>query len=197
MCAKRVWANLLSGCFAFSAAALFINAGSPPKQDRSWKRYYNPQWGYCLSYPDRWRKGDAFEGAGIFIETGVKRLSVALGEIDIAALQKGPQINLVDNTQVHLEGLRKFERAEHIEQLEQRPLQLLGNSALFTKSRYYDPLERVRWVEEIVFTQRQNVLYRMELECRADQLERFEPVFSRVLSSFEFDCAPRGAEARR
>ena len=187
--------TVLLGCFAFSPllALLVANAGSAPKQDSSWKRYYNTQWGYCVSYPARWRRGDAFEGSGIFVETGTKKQSNPLGEIDIAALPapvEKPQLSFVDDVQVHLEGLQKFERAQQMELLEQRPMAFFSHSALFTKERYYDPLERARWVDEMVFTQRENVLYRLELECRADQLARFEPVFTRFVSSFEFDCTP-------
>ena len=191
MTASNLWRWLIFAGFAFSAATLAAGAGSASKQDRSWKRYYNSQWGYCLSYPARWRKGDAFEGSGIFIESGVKRLSVPLGEIDVAVLPKGPQLTLIDDAQLHLDGLKKFEHAEDMEQIEQRHMDLLGNSALFTKSRYYDRMERARWVDEIIFARRQDALFRLELECRADQLTRFEAVFSRLLSTFQFNCAVR------
>lgn len=191
MMANRAWQTLLLSCFAFSSITVILANGPVPKQDRSWKRYYNPQWRYCVNYPVRWRKGDAFDGSGIFIETGVKRLSNPLGEMDIAALtdQTDAHLTLIDTMQVHLEGLKKFERAQQMELLDERPMELSGNSALFAKERYYDPLERTKWVDELVFAERQNVLFRLELECRADQLPRFEPVFARFVSTFQFDCA--------
>lgn len=195
MLTKRSWRKLLVGCFAFSSTALFALAGSVPKQDRSWKRYYNQQWGYCVSYPSRWWKGDAFDGSGIYVETGVKKRSNPLGEIDVAVLpnadgQVKHASGFVQDVQMHLDGLKKFERAQQVEQLEQRRLDLFGVSALFSKARYYDPLERGHWVDEIVFTQRGGVLYRLELECRAEHVARFEPVFTRVVSTFQFDCQP-------
>lgn len=192
MLPRRGWLTLLLSCFAVSSlTTALVNAGSTPKQDRSWKRYYNPQWGYCVSYPVRWRKGDAFEGAGIFVETGARKQSNPQGEMDIAALPdrsgKLP-LSFVDTVQAHLEGLKKFERAQQMELLEQRPMDLFGASALFAKERYYDPLERAKWVDEIVFTGRDNILYRLELECRADQLTRFEPVFTHFVSTFQLHC---------
>ncbi len=194
MMAKRVSTKTLSlGCFAVWSLLTFLpHAASTPRQDRSWKRYYNQQWGYCVSYPARWRVGDAFEGAGIFVETGVKKRSNPLGEIDVTALpdhSANPQPTFVDTVQPHLDGLKKFERAQQMELLEQRPLHLFGSSALFAKERYYDPLEHAKWVDELIFAERQNVLYRLELECRADQLTRFEPVFTQLVSTFRFDCA--------
>lgn len=195
MVASRRWRITLLGCFAFSSVmAVAASASSARKLDRAWKRYRNDQWGYCVSYPARWRHGDAFEGSGIFVETGVKRQSNPLGEMDVMALpdhSDKPQLSFIDSVQVHLEGLKKFERAQQIETLEQRPMELSGNSALFAKERYYDPLERAKWVDEIVFTHRQNVLYRLELECRADQLTRFEPVFTHFVNTFQFECAQR------
>jgi hypothetical protein len=182
-------------CVSAMAAA----AGSPSfKPETSWKRYRNKQWGYCVSYPSRWFKGEAFEGSGIFVETGVKKHSRPVGEIDIGALpnkardpdQPAP-ISLTENFQLHVEGLKKFERAERLEILEKRPLELFGNSALFTKDRYFDPLDRATWVDEIMLVNRGDTLYRLELECRSDQLARFEPVFAHFVSTFQFDCRRR------
>jgi hypothetical protein len=188
---KALWC-----CFAFSSLLpAVVNAGGIPKQDRAWKRYYNPSFGYCVSYPSRWFRGEAFDGAGLFVKTGASRFSRPLGAIDFAVLDSPPAdarlapISLVEDLRVHLAGLKKFERAERMEILEQRELKFLGHSALFTKNRYYDPQERANWAEEILFINRNGTLYRLELECRLDQLGRFEPVFSQLMNTFQFDCA--------
>lgn len=97
-------------------------------------------------------------------------------------------VSLGEDLEDHLNGLRKFERAERLEVLSKREISFLGNPALFTKSRYYDPLDRATWMEEVLFVNRAQTLYRLELECRADQLERFEPVFQYLISTFRFDC---------
>lgn len=167
-----------------------------PKQDRNWKPYKNPEWGYCVSYPSRWLKGDAFDGAGIYVETGKQRYSKPLGSMDVGALPN-PDVSLasarpvsfLDDFEVHLDVLKKFERAESVVILDKREMQLLGGSALFIKDRYYDPQDRADWAEEIVFTRHKGTLYRLELECRADQLARFEPVFDLFMRTFRFDCA--------
>lgn len=175
--------------------ALLCAAPQPAKQDRTWKPYTNSQWDYCISYPSHWLKGDAFDGAGIYVETGVKRYSKPLGEIDVGVMPAEVEsavatpVSLVENLQVHFDGLKKFERAEAIEVLEKREMKLAGSSALFTKDRYYDPQERATWIEEIIFTHHKGALYRLELECRDDQLERFEPVFQTFVSTFRFDCS--------
>jgi hypothetical protein len=170
-------------------------AASPPKQDRSWKQYRNQELGYCVSYPSRWLKGDAFEGGGFYVATGLKKHSRPLGEIDVGVLPplsvEAPHtaaVSLIENLQAHLDGLKTFERARNMEVLETRSSQFLGSPALFTKDRYYDPQDRHTWIDEVVFVQRANRLFRLELECAADQIERFEPVFTHLLSSFQFEC---------
>jgi hypothetical protein len=173
----------------------FAGPASPPKQDRSWKQYRNQQFGYCVSYPSRWLKGDAFEGAGFYVETGLKKYSRPLGEIDIGVFlpmsTDAPHtaaVNLTEHLQAHLDGLKTFERAKDMEVLEKRSMQFLDNPALFMKDRYYDPQDRRTWIDEVIFVQRENRLFRFELECTADQLVRFEAVFTRLLSSFQFEC---------
>jgi hypothetical protein len=189
---------VLLGCFALLSLPAVARTGSTLRQDSAWKRYYNEQWRYCVSYPSRWLKGDAFDGAGIFVRTGVKKYSVPIGEIDVGVIpghsdgpSLTPAVSLADDFKLHLNGLKRFVRAERIEVLEQRSLDFSGSAGLFTKQRYYDPLERRTWVDETVFVRRTNVLYRLELECRADQLERFEPVFTRFVSTFQLDCSDR------
>ncbi len=169
---------------------------APLKQDRGWKPYINPHWGYCVSYPSRWRKGDAFDGAGIFVETGARKSSKPLGAMDVGALPEtdgsvrlSPPITLLSDFEAHLDGLKKFERAESVVILDNRQMQILGSAALFIKDSYYDPLNRANWAEEIIFTRHKGTLYRLELDCRVDQLPRFEPLFNLFVSTFRFDCA--------
>ena len=167
---------------------------TPPKQDRAWKRYRNQQFGYCLSYPRRWVRGEAFDGAGVYVETGIKKYSRPLGEIDVGIVSPSndephtASVSLVEDLEVHLNGLKTFERAERMEVLEKRSMEFLGSPALFTRDRYFDPQDGSTWIDQVIFVQRKTDLFRFELECRADQLARFESVFNRLLSSFQFEC---------
>src|SRR3954468_3583764 len=153
--------NALLCSFAFSSLLpIVVNAGGIPKQDRSWKRYYNPSFGYCVSYPSRWLRGEAFDGAGLFVKTGASRFSRPMGAMDFAVLDSPPvgarlaPISLIEDLRVHLAGLKKFERAERMEILEQRELKFLGHFPLFTQNPYYDPQEPANWAEEILFINR-------------------------------------------
>jgi hypothetical protein len=189
------WRSALFCGLAFtSLLGAFVNVGNNEKQDRSWKRYHNSSLGYCVSYPAHWLRGEAFDGAGLFVETGSSKFSRPSGAIDFGALSallkdaRAIPISLSQNLEDHLEGLQKFERAERMEVLEKRELKFQGHSALFTKNRYYDPQERATWMEEVLFVNRNETLYRLELQCRAGEIERFEPVFAHLMSTFQFDC---------
>jgi hypothetical protein len=156
--------------------------------DSAWKKYSNDDLGYCVSYPSRWARGEAFDGAGMYFEVGVKKHARPSGEMDISAFSN---LKPVEYLQTHLEGLKKFERAKDLQVLEQREIPLLGSVALFTKDSYFDPQDRTNWIDEIVLVRHQGVLYRLELECRADQIERFEPVFGQFVQTFRLDCGAK------
>jgi hypothetical protein len=79
-------------------------------------------------------------------------------------------------------------RVERVETVDQHNMQMQGNPALFVKNKYYDPLERSNWTEEIVFVKRQDGLFRLELQCQTDQVNRFEPVFANVVNTLQFQC---------
>jgi hypothetical protein len=168
----------------------------PVKPETSWKLYRNKQWGYCVSYPSRWLRAEAFEGSGMFVATGLKKRSRPVAAIDIGAFPNSAKdpaqatpIGLIENFQLHIEGLKKFHRAERLEILEKRATDLSGNSALFTKDRYFDPLEGATWVDEVVLVNRTQTLYRLEFETRSDHLARFEPVFTQFVSTFNINCS--------
>ena len=190
------WRRTLLCVFGCSFLVVARGPGNfDQRLDRSWKRYRNSEYGYCVSYPARWVKGEAFEGAGLFVETGSKKFSRPIGAIDFEAISILPKdaravpISLAENLQDHLAGLQKFERAERMEILEKRDMTLQGSAALFTKHRYYDPQERATWMEEVLFVNRNETVYRFELDCRLDQIERFAPVFEYLVGTVQFDCS--------
>lgn len=180
----RTWRAflLLTPCLALAAHT------SDYRQDRAWKRYANPEGQYCLQYPKRWLKEELSE-QGITFYTGIKRYSMPTGEIDVTVLSSsddGAQL-----VEAHMDGMKRFARAEHIEIWDREKLDLDGTQAMLTKDRYRDPLDKKDWNEEIIVARHDDKLYRLEMVCRDDQVDRFESIFQRVVSSFSFDCGHR------
>jgi hypothetical protein len=180
---------------AFLACAYCISpgpgfSGSSSKLDSAWRTYSNKQLGYCVEYPSRWVREKAVEGDGIYFETGEKKFSLPIAEIDVSVVDDQP-LQTEDYVRIHLEGLRKFERAEQVEILESRAIALPNLAGLLNKNRYFDPQDGKPWVDELVVAVYGEKLYRLELECRADRIERFEPVFSHMLKSFRLECNER------
>lgn len=133
----------------------------------------------------------------MYVETGVKKFSLPIGEIDVSIVRDGV-VPPEDYIKLHVESLRKFERAQDVEVLETRPITLHDLSGVLTRNRYFDPQDAKPWIDELVVVmQRDNgKIYRLELECRADAVQRFEAVFARVLNSFQLDCNDRHGFSR-
>ena len=167
--------------------ATLVAAGPIDKLDSSWKTYRNKQLNYCMSYPSRWVRGEAFDGAGIYFEVGARRSSLPIAEINFAQLEDNSS-EAAEYVQLHLDNLRKFQRVESLELIENRSIQLVDGNGLLTKNRYRDPLDGKDWVDEMAVALRGNVLYRFQLECRAKDITRFEPVFTRVVGSLRVGC---------
>jgi hypothetical protein len=182
------------------ASALFAltqtgSAGSVLRQDRAWKVYLNRATGFCVSYPSRWMRSETYDGAGLAVTTGLKKHSpIPIGSMDVSAFplpessSKSVAFAFDDAFELQLAGLKKFVRAERVEILEKRVLTLGTVPGLFAKVRYFDPRDRREWVDEIIFTGRDHLSYRLELETRADQLQRFEANFAQFVNSFQTSC---------
>ena len=122
----------------------------------------------------------------MYFETGLRKFSMPIGEMDISASPSPDELtNIVD---LHLQGLKKFERAQQVEVLERREVKFRDTAALLTKERYLDPQDKAKWVSELLLARHNKLLYRLELVCRDDQLDRFEAVFARFVNTFQFDC---------
>lgn len=176
---------------------VLVSAGSLP-ENHSWRIYYNPAGQYCVDYPSRWAPAEAFEGAGLLLIPSTGTSWESPGEIDVEAIaDQGTSANgvagqiLLEEVRMHFDALKKFERAEQLELLEQRNIHFFGASGLFLKGRYYDPQDHAVWVNEIIFAYRASVIYRLQLTSGTDALGRFEAVFARFVNSFQFDCRAR------
>ncbi len=177
------------------AAAQFSPAGSVLRQDRAWKVYLNRTNGFCISYPSRWAKSETYDGSGLAVTSGLKKHSpIPVGSMDVSALaSSGPKVHSVslaldDDFDLQMKGLRKFARAEQVEILDRRTVTLGTNPSLFVKIRYLDPRDRKFWIDEVIFARHEHLSYRLELESRADQIQRFEANFTQFVNSFQMDC---------
>lgn len=182
--------------FVLLAAADISRAGSVLRQDRAWKVYLNRTNGFCVSYPSRWAKSETYDGSGLAVTSGLKKHSpIPVGSMDVSALaaadgQVHPaSLALDDDFDLQLAGLKKFARAQQVEILDRRTVMLATIPGLFVKVRYLDPRDRKFWIDEMIFARHEHLSYRLELESRADQIQRFEPNFTQFVNSFQMNCA--------
>jgi hypothetical protein len=184
------------------AAANSSPAGSVLRLDRAWKIYLNRATGFCISYPSRWARIETYDGSGFAVTAGVKKHSpIPVGSMDVSALAlPNAQAHSIllgfdDDFGLQLAGLKKFARAEKVEVLEKRNFSLGASPSLFVKVRYLDPRDRRFWIDEVIFARREHLTYRLELESRADQLERFEANFTQFVNSFQMECGSGASSA--
>src|SRR3954447_3580026 len=185
----------LTAAFALLAAANCSPAGSIPRQDRAWKVYLNRTAGFCIAYPSRWAKSETYDGSGLAVTTGMKKHSpIPVGSMDVSALSlptaqiRSASLAFDDDFDLQMAGLKKFARAEQVQVLEKRMFTLATSPSLFVKIRYLDPRDRRLWIDEVIFTRHDRLSYRLELETRADQLDRFEANFTQFVNSFQMEC---------
>jgi hypothetical protein len=181
---------------ALLAVANVGSAGSVLRQDRAWKMYLNRTTGFCIAYPSRWAKSETYDGSGLAVTTGVKKRSpIPVGSMDVSALSlpttqiHSASLAFDDEFELQMAGLKKFARAEQVEVLEKRTFTLATSPSLFVKIRYLDPRDRRLWIDEVIFTKHDRLSYRLELETRADQLDRFEANFTQFVNSFQMECS--------
>jgi hypothetical protein len=184
------------------AASDFGLAASALRQDRAWKVYLNRATGFCIGYPSRWSKSETYDGRGLAVATGMKKHSpIPVGSMDVSALAipgiqvRSASLALDDDFDVQLAGLKRFARAEQVEIMERRTFTLAASPSLFVKIRYLDSRDRRLWIDEVIFTRRDGLSYRLELETRADQLQRFEANFAQFVNSFQMNCGSRSTPA--
>jgi len=126
-----------------------------------------------------------------------KHSPIPVGSMDVSALAipgiqvRSASLALDDDFDVQLAGLKRFARAEQVEIMERRTFTLAASPSLFVKIRYLDSRDRRLWIDEVIFTRRDGLSYRLELETRADQLQRFEANFAQFVNSFQMNCGSR------
>lgn len=139
-----------------------------------------------MEYPKHWIRSDAAGETGIAFSTGEKRYSMPVGEIDVTVLTTPDDSSQL--LQAHMEGVKKFVRAEEMQILDSENITVDGTPATLMKDRYRDRLEKQDWTEEIIYARHDDKLYRLEVVSRSDEAARFQLMFGRMVRSFSFEC---------
>ncbi|MGA2905402.1 MAG: hypothetical protein ABSD98_16365 [Candidatus Korobacteraceae bacterium] len=164
-------------------------AAAPARKPVPWKRYCQPNAGFCFKYPGSWTMlGEVFDGNGVVVAPPQKEDRALWYEITLAMVapspegdEEGPGLNdIVEQAAAAMrEAVQDFQTLQRQERtVDHQPAQML-------KARYRDKATGRDWVEELIFIQGpENEIYSVALKCAPQELARLEPVLKGVLESW-------------
>src|SRR5208282_889782 len=170
---------------AVSQASTSVTAPKPA----TWKRYCQPEGGFCFKYPSSWSMlGEVYDGNGVVVAPPQKEDRALWDAITVALVVPPPQgdeeptgLNVV--IERASSGLRQS--GQDFETLQRQERTVDHQPAQMLKARYHEKSNGRDWIEEMVFIEGpDNEIYSVALKCAPQNLARLEPVLSRVLSGW-------------
>ena len=178
-------------CTGFLLMALgAIAAAQPPSpQGTPWKRYCQPQGGFCFKYPQSWSMlGEVFDGNGVVVAPPQKEDRSLWDSITVALVIPPPE---GDQQPLGLDGVigqatsnlqrdgQSFETLQrHEGTVDHKPAQML-------RVRYREKANGHDWIEQIVFIEGpDNEIYSVVLKCSPQNLALLEPALNEVLAGW-------------
>ncbi len=186
------------GCVA--VAAQTPSSRTPSGKPAVWKRYCQPEGGFCFKYPSSWSVlGEVFDGNGVAIAPPQKEDRALWDAITVAMVVPAPQ---GDEAPITLDGVieqassRIRESGQDFETLQRQQRTVDHKPAELLKVHYHERSNGRDWIEEMVFIQGpDNEIYSVALKCSPQNLARLEPVFRQGLTSWTLPEAEPPADA--
>ena len=154
-----------------------------------WKRYCQPENGFCFKYPASWSVlGQVFEGNGVVVAPEQKIDRTLWNEITVGLVVPPPEgdeeaVELDKIIEQTMSSLR--EEGQGFETLQRQRRTVAHNPAQMLKVRYKEKTSDRNWCEEIIFIQGpDDEIYSVALKSSLQDLARLEPVLAGVVGSW-------------
>jgi hypothetical protein len=164
-------------------------AHKPVAKSSSWKSYCHPEHSFCFKYPADWTMlGEVFNGAGVVVAPPQKQERELWDSVTVALVIPPPQgdnepVTIGDAIAQAVAGVSRSGQSFETEQRQQRTVN--GNPAQMVKMHYTDQATARAWTEELVFIEGPNSeIYSVALKSATATLPRIEPVFARIVDSW-------------
>jgi len=165
------------------------NPASTPHKSAPWKRYCQPDNGFCFKYPSSWSMlGEVFEGNGVVVAPEQKGERSLWSEITVALVVPPPEgdeeaIGLDALIEQTMKSLR--EEGQNFETLQRQRRTVDHNPAQMLKVRYREKATGHDWYEEIIFIQGpDDEVYSVALKSTPQDMARLEPLLTGVVGSW-------------
>ena len=173
---------------------------SRPQASKSaaWKRYCQPEGGFCFKYPGSWSMlGEVFNGNGVVVAPPQKQDRALWDAITVALVVPAPTgdeepISLNGVIEQASSGLR--ESGQDFQTLQRQERTIDHKPAQMLKVRYHEKANTHDWIEEMIFIEGpDNEIYSIALKCSPQNLAHLEPVLSGVLAGWSLPAAEPSA----
>jgi hypothetical protein len=161
----------------------------PTRKPAAWKRYCQPEGGFCFKYPSSWSMlGEVFDGNGVVVAPPQKEDRALWDAITVALVVPPPQgdgepLGLNGVIDRATSGLR--ESGQNFETLQRQERTVDNQPAQMLKTRYREKSSGRDWIEEMIFIEGpDNEIYSVVLKCSPQSVVRLEPALKGVLAGW-------------
>jgi hypothetical protein len=165
------------------------------------RHYFNSNYNFCIEYPKKWQRNEALDGNAIALLPPGQRA----GPLPYSAIFVGGHVNQTSEQdenrgetldEIFESGLKAFQegdaafKATQLKVTERRRSRLVGYPVLVSTIEYV--LDNRYWQEhQILILTRSDAVFELTLTCRADQIQKFTPIFNGIVHSFRIRCNSR------
>jgi hypothetical protein len=171
-----------------AGVAVLAQTAKPAHPATPWKRYCQPDGGFCFKYPPSWRMmGEVYGGNGVVIAPPQKDEQPLWDEITVAMVAPPADADqalglngVIDQASA---GMR--DAGVNFQTLQRQVRTVDAKPAEMLKAQYRDKATGRDWIEELVFIEGpDNEIYSVALKCAPDHAFRLELVLTEVLRTW-------------
>jgi|GEM_PF-2147460 hypothetical protein len=186
LCRKML---LLALPLFFSTMATTQTAAKTKPKPLTLTKYCHADGGFCIKYPASWSVlGEVFDGNGVVVAPPQKQEREYWDEVTAALVIPPPQGagDAVTIDQVIEQAVSRVrDGGQSFQTLERQRRRVDGKPAQLVKLHYVDKSGGREWIEELVFIEGPDEeIYSVALKSAPSSLVRLEPMFSRIVDSW-------------
>jgi hypothetical protein len=167
----------------------FAQTAKPARPPVPWKRYCQPDGGFCFKYPAAWKfLGEIYDGKGVVVAPVQRQDSSFWDNITVAMVAPPPEgddegIGLNGVIEQAAAGMR--DAGQNFQTLQRQQRTVDAKPAELLKAQYRDKDTGRDWIEELVFIQGpDNEIYSVALKVAPQNISRLEPVLTEILQTW-------------
>ena len=178
----------MAALISIQAVGAVAQTAKPAHPATPWKRYCQPDGGFCFKYPPSWRMmGDIYGGNGVMIAPAQKDEQPVSDEITVAMVappkDADEALGLEGIIQQAAAGMR--DAGQNFQTLQRQQRTVDAKPAEMLKAQYRDKATGHDWIEELVFIEGpDNEIYSVALKTLPENMTKLEPLFAEVVRSW-------------